>query len=204
MTDENLPESEQAAESGVAQTAALDTGTCPFAGVADGASGAEAVDLHQALRRRSFLRGAAVGAVGAAAVTSGAFGTAQAVSAGSGSGTTGSGRAIAFHGAHQAGILTTPQTAGTFVSFNVLATDAAGLQQMFKTLTERVRFLTVVYGASSKSRQVFLSHEFFLFPNIRRGMACQMYSQPRPSKLNCRELRNEIVIDGRDITDYPN
>jgi deferrochelatase/peroxidase EfeB len=92
------------------------------------------------LRRRSFLRGAAVGAVGAAAVTAGGFGTVQAV-AGRTDGT-GSGRTVEFHGANQAGILTPPQPAGTFVSFNVIAADRAGLQQMFKTLTERARFLT--------------------------------------------------------------
>jgi deferrochelatase/peroxidase EfeB len=121
-------------------------GSCPFASLADGAHGHGDgdMDLHQALRRRSFLRGAAVGAVGAAAVTAGAFGTAQAVSSDSSSSSTstGSGRTIAFHGAHQSGILTSPQNAATFVSFNVIAADKAALQQMFKTLTERARFLT--------------------------------------------------------------
>jgi deferrochelatase/peroxidase EfeB len=170
MSDENLPEPEQAAQAESAQSESAQsestqaepaqsellaaamrahaggdgTGSCPFVPPSAGAGpdGADPVDFHQALRRRSFLRGAAVGAVGAAAVTAGAFGTAQAVSADSGSGSTGSGRAVAFHGAHQAGILTTPQTAGTFVSFNVLAADRAGLQQLFQTLTQRARFLT--------------------------------------------------------------
>src|SRR5581483_7311524 len=146
MTDENVP-----------------TGTCPFAALADpnaagDAHGADlgadlpgtdlhsadvhSADIHHALRRRSFLRGAAVGAVGAAAVTAGGFGTAQALSSSSDSSETGSGRTIAFHGAHQAGILTPPQLAATFVSFNVLAADRSGLQQLFKTLTQRARFLT--------------------------------------------------------------
>ncbi|HEV2346825.1 MAG TPA: iron uptake transporter deferrochelatase/peroxidase subunit [Actinocrinis sp.] len=114
------------------------TGSCPFAELADpDAHG----DFRHALRRRSFLRGAAVGAVGAAAVTAGGFGVAQAVSS-SGSSGTGSGRTIGFHGAHQAGILTPPQLAGTFVSFNVIAADRPALQQMFRTLTQRARFLT--------------------------------------------------------------
>ena len=123
------------------------TGSCPFAALADtggpGTAGINAADFHQALRRRSFLRGAAVGAVGAAAVTTGAFGAAQAVSSsGTGSDGADSGRVIEFHGAHQAGILTPPQLAATFVSFNVLAADRTALQQMFRTLTDRARFLT--------------------------------------------------------------
>jgi len=134
------------AEAVAAMVASSDgTGSCPFASLADGphGHGDGTQDLHQALRRRSFLRGAAVGAVGAAAVTAGAFGTAQAVSTdNSGSTSTGSGRTIAFHGANQSGILTSPQNAATFVSFNVIATDKAALQQMFKTLTDRARFLT--------------------------------------------------------------
>ncbi len=135
MTDENPLEqpTETAAAGGL--------GACPFADLA----GSEAAhgDLHHALRRRSFLRGAAVGAVGAAAVTAGGLGAAQAVaSSSSSSDGTGSGRVIPFHGAHQAGILTPPQLAATFVSFNVIATDRAALQQMFRTLTERARFLT--------------------------------------------------------------
>ncbi|MGH6657738.1 MAG: iron uptake transporter deferrochelatase/peroxidase subunit [Actinocrinis sp.] len=103
-----------------------------------------AADFHHALRRRSFLRGAAVGAVGAAAVTGGAFGTAQAMSSSSSADRSGSGsgRSIAFHGPHQAGILTKPQAAATFVSFNVLATDQADLRKMFQELTTRARFLT--------------------------------------------------------------
>jgi deferrochelatase/peroxidase EfeB len=125
--------------SSIATASGTGTGSCPFAGLADGAGGDG--DFHSALRRRSFLRGAAVGAVGAAAVTAGGFGIAQASDSNSSS-TTSSGRTIAFHGAHQAGILTTPQAAGSFVSFNVIAKDKDDLQAMFKTLTERARFLT--------------------------------------------------------------
>jgi len=140
---------EPATATATAPAPASGLGSCPFATLADGSAGhgpgIDPADLHHALRRRSFLRGAAVGAVGAAAVTAGAFGTAQAVadsSSNARSPTTGSGRAIAFHGEHQAGILTPPQLAATFVSFNVVAADRSGLQQLFKTLTERARFLT--------------------------------------------------------------
>jgi deferrochelatase/peroxidase EfeB len=52
------------------------------------------------------------------------------------------GRRIPFEGAHQAGITTPPQAAVTFASFNAVATDRAALEQLFRTLTERIRFLT--------------------------------------------------------------
>lgn len=161
MTDEHLPEQTE-------PPAALLGGTCPFAALADphGAhpSDAEAgsadvhsahahsaythgaythsADVHHALRRRSFLRGAAAGAIGAAAVTAGGLGTAQALSSSADVSESRTGRVIPFHGAHQAGILTPPQSAATFVSFDVIATDRAGLERMFKTLTQRARFLT--------------------------------------------------------------
>ena len=91
------------------------------------------------LARRSFLRGAAVGAASAAAV-GGAAGIAAATVVDSGPGP--SGRRIAFEGPHQAGILTAPQDAATFVAFTVTAKDRAALTALFRTLTDRVRFLT--------------------------------------------------------------
>ena len=110
------------------------TGSCPFAGLAD-------ADVHGALRRRSVLRGAALGAVGMAAVGGGAVAVAQAASSTS-AGTTGSGRLIPFHGPYQQGVLTPPQAAATFVSYTVTATNRDQLTEMFKVLTERARFLT--------------------------------------------------------------
>ncbi|MFZ4832025.1 iron uptake transporter deferrochelatase/peroxidase subunit [Rouxiella sp. Mn2063] len=47
-----------------------------------------------------------------------------------------------FHGEHQAGILTPQQAAMMLVSFDVLATDKAGLERLLRLLTERFRFLT--------------------------------------------------------------
>lgn len=115
-------------------------GSCPFAGPA-GAPAGHGADLHAPLRRRSFLRGAAAGAAGAAAVGAGGFGAAHAAAlAGSRPGA--SGRTIPFHGAHQAGILTEPQPDATFVSYTVIAPDRAALTELFKTLTQRARFLT--------------------------------------------------------------
>jgi deferrochelatase/peroxidase EfeB len=90
------------------------------------------------LARRSFLRGTAVGAAGAAAL--GAAAGAAAAVAGTGPGP--SGRRIAFEGPHQAGILTAPQGAASFVAFDVLARDTAALRELFQTLTDRIRFLT--------------------------------------------------------------
>jgi deferrochelatase/peroxidase EfeB len=101
-------------------------GSCPFGG----------------LPRRSFLRGAALGTVGTAVLGAGAVAADRAAADTTGSGSGASGRVIAFEGAHQAGITTPPQAAASFVSFNATATDRASLQQLFRTLTDRVRFLT--------------------------------------------------------------
>lgn len=85
--------------------------------------------------RRAFLRGATVTAAGAAA-----FG--GVTLAGSASSSQPSGRRIAFEGPHQAGITTPPQAAATFVSFNATATDRTALRELFRTITDRIRFLT--------------------------------------------------------------
>ena len=82
------------------------------------------------LGRRSFLRGALVGA-GAAAVT----GTITASAA-----TTSNG--IDFHGLHQAGIVTPQQRQALFVSFDVIAANRSELSDLFGTLTDRARALT--------------------------------------------------------------
>lgn len=50
--------------------------------------------------------------------------------------------AYPFHGMHQAGVLTPPQAAALVVAFDVLATDRAGLERLFRTLTARIAFLT--------------------------------------------------------------
>jgi deferrochelatase/peroxidase EfeB len=51
-------------------------------------------------------------------------------------------KAIPFHGVHQAGILTPPQTTGIFVSFDVTVANRGELTDLFRTLTARARFLT--------------------------------------------------------------
>jgi len=141
-------QSEHSAAAGASAGAAAapaSSGGCPFSGSGSGSADAaglvDSAALHAALRRRSFLRGAAVGAAGAAAVAAGVAGSAVAFADDSGS-TTGSGRIIPFHGPNQAGILTKAQAYATFVSFNATAANRAELIDLFKTLTERARFLT--------------------------------------------------------------
>lgn len=47
-----------------------------------------------------------------------------------------------FYGAHQAGILTSQQASMMLVAFDVLASDKADLQRLFRLLTQRIAFLT--------------------------------------------------------------
>lgn len=49
---------------------------------------------------------------------------------------------VPFRGRHQAGIVTPRPTAGMMASFFVLAENRADLERLFRTLTERIAFLT--------------------------------------------------------------
>ncbi|MFE9421709.1 iron uptake transporter deferrochelatase/peroxidase subunit [Kitasatospora sp. NPDC006697] len=116
------------------------TGSCPFPHAA--AAAAEPAGCPAGPARRRFLGTAlGVGAAGAALA-----GGAIALGSGSQPAAAADGnrpdQAVAFHGEHQAGVLTPQQTAAMFVSFDVIAQDRAGLEQLFRTLTERIRFLT--------------------------------------------------------------
>jgi deferrochelatase/peroxidase EfeB len=88
--------------------------------------------------RRSFLAGAV--AAGAAAGTA-AAGVTIAAPAHAASGS-GADEVVAFHGVHQAGILTPTPGAAVFLSFDSIASSRAELTDLFKTITERARFLT--------------------------------------------------------------
>ncbi|MGW2566313.1 iron uptake transporter deferrochelatase/peroxidase subunit [Streptomyces sp. NPDC001537] len=49
---------------------------------------------------------------------------------------------VAFHGRHQAGIVTPAQRATAFVAFDATAENRAELAELLRTLTDRARFLT--------------------------------------------------------------
>ena len=101
------------------------TGTCPFG---------------QGISRRSVIRTAlSAGAVGAAAGGAFAVGTGPASAAGP---TAAAGEGVvSFHGVHQAGITTPTPAFAIFLSLDVIAPDRSSLEQLFRTLTERIRFL---------------------------------------------------------------
>jgi deferrochelatase/peroxidase EfeB len=104
------------------------------------------------VERRQLLRGAAATVGGAALLGAGAGAAellhpdaAVAASAGPGSVTGAAGdpgRAVPFHGVHQAGITTVRQDQAAFVSFDLTAANRAELADLMRTLTGRTRYLT--------------------------------------------------------------
>jgi deferrochelatase/peroxidase EfeB len=102
-------------------------------------------------RRRSFLRGVAMGAVGgvvAGGAAEAATGSAYAAAKADPEAATnqqivrGLLPPVPFHGVHQAGILPKSQRATAVVSFNATAYNRAELVDLFQTVTDRARFLT--------------------------------------------------------------
>ncbi|WP_314173986.1 iron uptake transporter deferrochelatase/peroxidase subunit [Streptomyces winkii] len=102
------------------------------------------------VRRRGFLRGAAVGVGGALAGTglvaadhSTAGGSPNSASTAAGSGAHAhADTGVPFHGPHQAAILTPPRRTTAYVSFDVTAGNRAELADLLRTVTERARLLT--------------------------------------------------------------
>ncbi|TKA13345.1 Dyp-type peroxidase [Actinacidiphila oryziradicis] len=92
------------------------------------------------LARRSFLQGAA--AAGVAGAAAGSLLESDTAHAATQNGGTAGKHSVPFHGVHQAGILTPPQSIGSFVSFDVTAKNRGELTDLFRTLTARARFLT--------------------------------------------------------------
>ena len=106
-----------------------------------GVNGVEGMAGVEGVGRRSVLRGAlAAGAVGAGALAS--MGAAEASGSPSPGDGSGSAPSYPFHGVHQSGVVTPKQRCAAFVAFDVTAADRAGLTGLFRTLTERLRFLT--------------------------------------------------------------
>jgi deferrochelatase/peroxidase EfeB len=91
-------------------------------------------ELAGGLRRRGFLRGAALGV--------GTAGTVGTLGVGAAARTTGPVRRADFHGPHQAGITGPVQRSAAFVSFDVTAADRRALTELLRTVTDRARFLT--------------------------------------------------------------
>jgi len=111
-------------------------------------------------RRRDFLRGAAVSAAGVAAYAGAALIEKHAGTAAP------SGRVFAFEGAHQAGIVTAQQEAASFCSFDVTAGSAAGLRELLRTLTARIRFLTAGGPPSAQDVQAIPADSGTLGPVV--------------------------------------
>ncbi|WP_405747192.1 iron uptake transporter deferrochelatase/peroxidase subunit [Streptomyces canus] len=92
--------------------------------------------------RRAFVRSALGAGAAGAVLAGGGFALSQADAPQAQAADTTNGAKVPFHGAHQAGILTPTPTSATFVSFDVIAPSRAELAGLFRTITERARFLT--------------------------------------------------------------
>lgn len=90
--------------------------------------------------RRSFLAGALAAGAAAGSAVAGVAATTPAAQA---AGNNGSDQVVPFHGAHQAGIGTPLPAAAMFLSFDAIVSNRAELTDLFKTITERARFLAV-------------------------------------------------------------
>jgi deferrochelatase/peroxidase EfeB len=105
-------------------------------------------DKQPNLRRRSFLTGALLGAGAVGVAASGAPALANAAepldvpAPADHTPLTGHAPAVPFHGVHQNGILHGAARQGAFLSCDVIADNQADLTDLFRTLTDRVRFLT--------------------------------------------------------------
>jgi deferrochelatase/peroxidase EfeB len=96
------------------------------------------------LSRRRFLQGTGAGvattALAGGLIAAGAH--ADAATAPSAPSANGNPPVIPFHGKHQAGVFTPPQSSAIFAAFDVTAADRSGLASLCRTITDRCRFLT--------------------------------------------------------------
>jgi deferrochelatase/peroxidase EfeB len=117
------------------------TGSCPFGygnGSGDG-NGLGSGTSRRTVMKSALGAGAAGAAIATGAITLGSGSASAASPESAASPSTGS---VSFHGAHQAGITTPAPAFAAFLSFEVIAADRTGLEQLFRTLTDRIRFLT--------------------------------------------------------------
>ena len=98
----------------------------------------------RAFQRRSFLQGVVGGVAGAAVAASVAPGVAGGATEDDYNleATREGVRSVPFYGPNQAGIGTAPQTAASFLVFDVTAANRGELTALFQTLTARAAFLT--------------------------------------------------------------
>jgi deferrochelatase/peroxidase EfeB len=96
--------------------------------------------------RRRFLQGTTAGvattALAGGLIAAGAHADAATQPAVAADGTPLPPASVPFHGAHQAGVFTAQQRSAVFAAFDVTASGKAGLAALFKTITDRARFLT--------------------------------------------------------------
>ena len=115
-------------------TSRQNQGGCPFS-----SASSEADDSRRGPQpaRRDLLMGLAGGAIGL-----GLASQSRAAPAGTlAPGDDGTQDCQPFHGLHQSGVTTPQPAAALIVSFDVLAEDRAGLERLFRTLTDRIAFL---------------------------------------------------------------
>ncbi|KNC93506.1 iron uptake transporter deferrochelatase/peroxidase subunit [Trabulsiella odontotermitis] len=99
-------------------------------------------DVNEPSRRR-LLKG--IGALGGALAISGGCPVAHAAKPQSAPGTVSPDARMEtqpFYGLHQSGVLTPQQASMMLVAFDVLASDKADLERLFRLLTQRIAFLT--------------------------------------------------------------
>ncbi len=65
----------------------------------------------------------------------------------------GTASAQVFYGSHQSGVVTPQPAAALIVSFDVLASDRAGLERLFRILTDRIAFLMKGGDAETSDRK---------------------------------------------------
>ena len=115
-------------------TSRQDRGGCPFS-----SASSEADEPRRGLQpgRRDLLLGLAGGAIGLGLGSQARATPAETLAPGD----DGTQDSQPFYGLHQSGVITPQPAAALIVSFDVLAEDRAGLERLFRTLTERIAFL---------------------------------------------------------------